>query len=125
MSTASPCVRNCCLDKKDVCIGCGRTVDEIIRWGDADAQVGSTVSASVVEVDLAAAELLDQVRIGHDHARATGCVCRLCRARQVDGLLFKRRCDRRAASSTAPAVARIGFAVCTGGHEDERKRKSG
>ena len=36
MSAASPCVRNCCLDKKDVCIGCGRTVDEIIRWGDAD-----------------------------------------------------------------------------------------
>ena len=36
MPTASPCVRNCCLDRKDVCIGCGRTVDEIIRWGDAD-----------------------------------------------------------------------------------------
>jgi len=36
MIVPSPCVRNCCLDKKDVCIGCGRTVDEIIRWGDAD-----------------------------------------------------------------------------------------
>jgi uncharacterized protein len=33
---SSPCIRNCCLDKKDVCIGCGRTVDEIIRWGDVD-----------------------------------------------------------------------------------------
>ena len=32
----SPCVRNCCLDKKDVCLGCGRTVDEITRWGDAE-----------------------------------------------------------------------------------------
>jgi predicted Fe-S protein YdhL (DUF1289 family) len=32
----SPCVRNCCLDKWDVCLGCGRTVAEIIRWGDAD-----------------------------------------------------------------------------------------
>lgn len=32
----SPCVRNCCLDKKDICIGCGRSVEEIIRWGDAD-----------------------------------------------------------------------------------------
>ena len=31
----SPCVRNCCLDKQDICIGCGRTVEEIIRWGDA------------------------------------------------------------------------------------------
>ena len=32
----SPCVRNCCLDKQDVCPGCGRTVEEVIRWGDAD-----------------------------------------------------------------------------------------
>jgi len=36
MSVASPCVRNCCLDKKDVCIGCGRTVEEIVRWADVD-----------------------------------------------------------------------------------------
>jgi len=36
MPVDSPCVRNCCLDKKDVCIGCGRTVEEIVRWGDAD-----------------------------------------------------------------------------------------
>ena len=33
----SPCVRNCCLDDADVCIGCGRHVDEILRWGAADA----------------------------------------------------------------------------------------
>jgi predicted Fe-S protein YdhL (DUF1289 family) len=33
--TDSPCVKNCCLDKTDVCIGCGRAVEEIIRWGDA------------------------------------------------------------------------------------------
>jgi len=31
----SPCIRNCCLDKYDVCIGCGRTFEEIISWGDA------------------------------------------------------------------------------------------
>ncbi len=36
MPVESLCVRNCCLDKQDVCIGCGRTVEEIIRWGDAD-----------------------------------------------------------------------------------------
>lgn len=35
MAVLSPCVKNCCLDKQDVCLGCGRTVDEIIRWGDA------------------------------------------------------------------------------------------
>ncbi|EOW9339166.1 DUF1289 domain-containing protein [Vibrio cholerae] len=30
-SYKSPCVRHCCLDK-DICIGCGRTLDEICRW---------------------------------------------------------------------------------------------
>jgi len=33
----SPCVRNCCLDDADVCIGCGRHLNEILRWGQADA----------------------------------------------------------------------------------------
>jgi len=31
----SPCVRNCCLDEADVCLGCGRTIDEILRWQKA------------------------------------------------------------------------------------------
>ena len=36
MPIASPCVKNCCLDKQDICLGCDRTIDEIIRWGDAN-----------------------------------------------------------------------------------------
>lgn len=28
----SPCVRNCCLDDDDVCLGCGRTLQEILAW---------------------------------------------------------------------------------------------
>ena len=35
MALSSPCVRNCCLDDDDVCLGCGRMVEEITRWGDA------------------------------------------------------------------------------------------
>ena len=31
-SVASPCVRNCCLEENDVCIGCGRHIDEILVW---------------------------------------------------------------------------------------------
>jgi predicted Fe-S protein YdhL (DUF1289 family) len=31
-TTQSPCVRNCCLDENDVCLGCGRLLDEILRW---------------------------------------------------------------------------------------------
>jgi len=28
----SPCIQVCTLDDNQVCIGCGRTVDEIIDW---------------------------------------------------------------------------------------------
>lgn len=31
----SPCVRNCCLDPQDVCLGCGRHLDEITGWQQA------------------------------------------------------------------------------------------
>jgi predicted Fe-S protein YdhL (DUF1289 family) len=34
---ASPCVRNCCLDDDEVCLGCGRKLDEILAWHEADA----------------------------------------------------------------------------------------
>jgi predicted Fe-S protein YdhL (DUF1289 family) len=32
---ASPCVRNCCLDDDNVCMGCGRLLEEIVQWGTA------------------------------------------------------------------------------------------
>ena len=32
---ASPCVRNCCLDENDICLGCGRELDEITGWNAA------------------------------------------------------------------------------------------
>lgn len=28
----SPCVRNCCLDENDICIGCLRSLSEILNW---------------------------------------------------------------------------------------------
>lgn len=34
----SPCIRNCCLNKDDVCLGCFRHVDEIVEWGQAGSQ---------------------------------------------------------------------------------------
>ncbi len=34
-SVESPCVRNCCLDDNDICIGCGRHLDEITGWQGA------------------------------------------------------------------------------------------
>ncbi|MCG8313291.1 MAG: DUF1289 domain-containing protein [Pseudomonadales bacterium] len=38
----NPCVRNCCLDTSDVCLGCGRTLIEITGWtrlNDSEKQV--------------------------------------------------------------------------------------
>ncbi|MBE1301453.1 MAG: DUF1289 domain-containing protein [Alteromonadaceae bacterium] len=32
---ASPCIRHCCLDNEDVCLGCYRTLEEIVEWGTA------------------------------------------------------------------------------------------
>jgi len=28
----SPCIRNCCLDNHDICLGCHRHIDEITGW---------------------------------------------------------------------------------------------
>jgi predicted Fe-S protein YdhL (DUF1289 family) len=34
-SVPSPCIRNCCLDEKSVCLGCYRTLTEICEWHEA------------------------------------------------------------------------------------------
>ncbi len=31
----APCVRNCCLNEVEVCLGCGRSLPEILRWHQA------------------------------------------------------------------------------------------
>jgi len=33
----SPCVRNCCLDDEDICLGCFRSLEEICLWGSLSA----------------------------------------------------------------------------------------
>jgi uncharacterized protein len=33
-----PCVRNCCLNDKDICIGCFRSLEEINLWDQANYQ---------------------------------------------------------------------------------------
>ena len=44
---ASPCVRNCCLDDDDVCMGCGRSLEEIIAWSAAsDEDKAATLARS-------------------------------------------------------------------------------
>jgi uncharacterized protein len=33
----SPCIRVCVLDEASRCTGCGRTIDEIVRWPQMSA----------------------------------------------------------------------------------------
>jgi len=35
-SNESPCVRNCCLDENDICMGCFRSLTEITQWTVVD-----------------------------------------------------------------------------------------
>ncbi|WP_084888689.1 DUF1289 domain-containing protein [Vibrio sp. qd031] len=42
-SVESPCVRNCCLDEHDICVGCFRSIDEIVAWSGASDQEKITV----------------------------------------------------------------------------------
>lgn len=35
-TVSTPCTRVCTLDREGVCLGCHRTVDEIIRWRELD-----------------------------------------------------------------------------------------
>lgn len=44
---ASPCVRNCCLDNNDTCIGCLRTLTEIQQWSQASNQLKHEIMTNV------------------------------------------------------------------------------
>ncbi|MDO7597714.1 MAG: DUF1289 domain-containing protein [Pseudomonadota bacterium] len=35
----SPCVRNCCLNEHDICLGCFRSLDEIKLWGRSETSI--------------------------------------------------------------------------------------
>jgi predicted Fe-S protein YdhL (DUF1289 family) len=43
---ASPCVRDCCLDEADVCMGCGRSLQEILQWHAASAEEREAIKAA-------------------------------------------------------------------------------
>lgn len=42
---ASPCVGICRLDERAVCVGCGRTIDEIAEWSRAGEARRRTIVA--------------------------------------------------------------------------------
>ncbi|HEX6999182.1 MAG TPA: DUF1289 domain-containing protein [Gammaproteobacteria bacterium] len=48
-ATASPCVRNCCLDDDNVCIGCGRALAEIVGWARASEEEKRAILARAAD----------------------------------------------------------------------------
>lgn len=38
VKVSSPCISQCCLNDRDICLGCFRHLDEITGWHDAGEQ---------------------------------------------------------------------------------------
>ena len=49
MEVPSPCIDICTLDPRDVCVGCGRHVDEIAAWGTETPQTKLLIVAAARE----------------------------------------------------------------------------
>ncbi len=54
----SPCISVCVLDEQRVCIGCGRTLDEIAVWSRSSVEEQRAICA-------AAAERLAKAKVGN------------------------------------------------------------
>lgn len=54
----SPCIRNCCLNDDDICVGCYRSLAEITCW----SQVDNAVKVDIL-VAADARRALQQVRL--------------------------------------------------------------
>ncbi|QEI12931.1 DUF1289 domain-containing protein [Cellvibrio japonicus] len=48
-SLSSPCIRNCCLDDDDICLGCFRSLAEITHWATATPRQQAAILAVVAE----------------------------------------------------------------------------
>jgi predicted Fe-S protein YdhL (DUF1289 family) len=45
----SPCIKVCLLDRHNVCVGCGRTLDEIAAWSRLTAEEQRAVCSVAAE----------------------------------------------------------------------------
>ena len=49
MDVPSPCIDVCSLDGKDICLGCGRHIDEIVAWSNSAPEVKLRIVAAARE----------------------------------------------------------------------------
>jgi hypothetical protein len=61
----SPCVRNCCLDENDICLGCYRSLSEILRWSEATEADRSEI---LVKCRLRADDAMEKRKGGRSHS---------------------------------------------------------
>jgi predicted Fe-S protein YdhL (DUF1289 family) len=61
----SPCVRNCCLDDQDICLGCGRALQEIVQWGTASPERRQEILQAAAARRHSAAEKRAQAHTGY------------------------------------------------------------
>ncbi len=38
MNINKPCIRQCCLNEEDVCLGCFRTFDDMLQWNKSSSE---------------------------------------------------------------------------------------
>jgi predicted Fe-S protein YdhL (DUF1289 family) len=50
--TSNPCIRHCCLDQHDVCLGCFRRYDEILAWHSMTDREKIKTKAQAIERQL-------------------------------------------------------------------------
>lgn len=43
----SPCIRKCALDEQEICLGCRRSIGEIMQWSRADNEQKRQILARV------------------------------------------------------------------------------
>ena len=61
---ASPCINVCVLDADRTCSGCGRSIDEIARWGRMTAAEQWQVVARIAEARRAQGTLVEFLSAG-------------------------------------------------------------
>ncbi|HEY4367010.1 MAG TPA: DUF1289 domain-containing protein [Steroidobacteraceae bacterium] len=46
---ASPCIKTCTLDERQICVGCGRSLDEIAAWSRMSADERRAVCINALQ----------------------------------------------------------------------------
>ncbi|NQZ87164.1 MAG: DUF1289 domain-containing protein [Colwellia sp.] len=60
LEVPSPCVRNCCLNTEDICLGCFRHINEILAWQSYKTAEKKIVVTTCIQRRAAAEEKIYQ-----------------------------------------------------------------